>query len=283
MSKNQFNGIVILDAIPDGELMTARRLNEDLIDLSHTLKQELLVHYFRINTYSDLESHISEIHTTIKKSNLLPWIHLEGHGSPNEDGFTLAGGETCTWHQLKELLTPLNVSSNLNIMLILATCFGGSFAKAITTTDRAPIAGLIGPIHEVQAGEVEIGFILFYKTFFETLSLREAFKALRSTAPRGLYYRTTAQKFFYDVWVSYKTKQCTKKELHIRASRIHRIAKAQNLPVVPSIGNIKRMLKSQEKPMFEKYRDTYFMYDVDASNRERYPVSYNEAEAYVRR
>lgn len=283
MSKNQFNGIVILDAIPDGELMTARRLHEDLRDLSNTLKQDLFVHYYRIYTYDDLGNCISEINTAINENALLPWIHLEGHGSPGEDGFTLAGGENCTWHQLKEFLIPLNISSNLNIMLILATCYGGSFARAITTTDPAPIAGLIGPIHEVQAGVVEIGFISFYKKFFETLSLREAFKTLKSTAPKGLYYRTTAQKFFYDVWANYKTKQCSKKEVHNRAKRIRRMAKNQKLAVIPSIGNIKRMYKAREKPMFEKYRDTYFMYDIDDTNRERFPVTYKEAQAYVTR
>ncbi len=35
--------------------------------------------------------------------------------------------------------------------------------------------------------------------------------------------------------------------------------------------------------MFEKYRDTYFMYDINASNRTRFPVTYDEAEAYASR
>ena len=35
MTKNKFNGIVILDAIPEGELNTARHLKEDLLDFSY--------------------------------------------------------------------------------------------------------------------------------------------------------------------------------------------------------------------------------------------------------
>jgi len=64
---------------------------------------------------------------------------------------------------------------------------------------------------------------------------------------------------------------------------MYRKAKSQQLPRTPSIGQLKRLLHSQEVPLFEKYRDTYFMYDIYESNRERFPVSYREAEKYSKR
>lgn len=159
MSKNIVNGIVILDSIPDGELNTAKHLRDDLLDLSYSLNKSLEVRYHRIETFKDLESGISKILNEIKTEALIPWLHIEGHGSEDETGFQLAGGENCSWVQLKKLITPLNICTDLNIHLILATCFGGTFAKAISTTDRAPVSGLIGPKYEVKVGEVEKGFI----------------------------------------------------------------------------------------------------------------------------
>lgn len=278
MNKNIVNGIVILDAIPDGELNTARRLKEDLQDLAYTLSKTLEVRYIRLNSYSDLENGIFKLLKEVKESGLVPWLHLEGHGSPDEAGFQLGNGHNCSWEQLKELVTPLNIITDLNTLLILATCYGGTFVKTISTTDRAPVSGLIGPKHEVKVGEVEKGFIALYKTFFETGSLKNALVALQETAPEGLYYRTTAERFFYEVWCSYKQVQCTKAELEKRARRMRNAAKAQKIGKLPSIGYLKRFITKQEPILFDKYRDTYFLYDITDTTRERYPVTYKEAE-----
>ena len=46
---------------------------------------------------------------------------------------------------------------------------------------------------------------------------------------------------------------------------------------VPSIGYLKRKLKSSESGLFEKYRDTYFMFDRYPENSARFKVTYAEA------
>jgi hypothetical protein len=91
------------------------------------------------------------------------------------------------------------------------------------------------------------------------------------------------QLIFYEVWVSYKKNQCTPQEIENRARRMYREAKAPKLPKTPSIGQLKRLIQSREKELFEKYRDIYFMYDLDETNRTRFPVTYKEAETYVSR
>jgi hypothetical protein len=283
MAESHFNGIVVLDAIPDGELNTARRLKENLEDISFYVADGLQVRYFRINTVDELKSGIAEILDEIKNIGLMPWLHLEGHGLSDENGFELGGGAICTWAQFKEIITPLNISMGLNLILILATCYGGSFARAIRTVDRAPVLGLIGPTREIKVGDIERDFSAFYRTFFESLSLKKALDALNATAPKNLYYGTTAEQFFYEVWASYKKVQCTEQEINNRASRMYREAKSQNLPRTPRVGEIKRLIRSKESELFDKYRDTYFMYDIYDSNRNRFPVTYSEAEKYVSR
>lgn len=281
MTETKFNGIIVLDAVPEGELNTARRLTEDLKDIACYVADGLQVRYIRIDTIDALNVGISEVLDEIKNNGLKPWLHLEGHGLLDQSGFELAGGEHCSWDQLKELITPLNIALGLNLILILATCFGGSFARSIRTSDRAPVLGLIGPTREVKIGEIERVFPAFYRTFFESLSLKKAIEVLSSGVPKDLYYRTTATQFFYDVWKSYKKVQCTEQELNNRARRMYREAKSKKLQRTPSIGNLKRLLRSQESALFEKYRDTYFMYDIDNSNRTRFPVTYKEAESYA--
>lgn len=237
----------------------------------------------RVDTITDLEAGISSLLVEVRTNALQPWLHLEGHGLVDESGFQLANGSHCSWNQLKEIIAPLNVATGLNLILILATCFGGSFASAIQTIDRAPVLGLIGPTRDVTAGLLESGFPAFYRTFFESSSLKKAIEALNVTAPKNLYYRTSAERFFYDVWASYKRTLCTKQEIENRARRMYREVKSQGLPRTPSVGQLKRLIGSKEKSIFEKYRDIYFMYDIYESNRTRFPVTYDEVEAYASR
>lgn len=285
MSEDRFNSIAILDAIPNGELNTARCLREDLIDIATYSAGGFAVRYFRVETIDNLETGISALLSEATDSGLKPWLHVEGHGLDDESGFITANSSHCSWDHLKELITPLNRATDFNLILILATCFGGSFARAISTVDRAPILGLIGPTREITIGEVEIDFPEFYRTFFETGSLKQSIDALTRHASSDLYFRTTAERFFYDVWASYKRNACSKEQIRQRARRMYREAKSQNLPKTPSIGQLKRLLKSKEKEevLFAKYRDNYFMYDIKASNRTRFPVTYKEAEAYASR
>ena len=128
MSESQFNGIIILDAVPEGEFNTARRLKEDLLDICY-FAEGLNVRYFRLNTIDDLNSGISSTLNEIKNNGLKPWLHLDGHGLVNQSGFLFADGSACSWMQLKKIITPLNLELKLNLILILATCFGGSFAS----------------------------------------------------------------------------------------------------------------------------------------------------------
>jgi len=53
MTDSYFNTIVILDAIPEGELNTARRLKEDLEDISDYVAQNLIVRYYRLNNFRE--------------------------------------------------------------------------------------------------------------------------------------------------------------------------------------------------------------------------------------
>ncbi|MFW2373466.1 MAG: hypothetical protein ACN4GM_10135 [Gammaproteobacteria bacterium] len=283
MSEGQFNCIVILDAIPEGELNTARRLRENLEDLAMTLLTRLEVRYIRITVINDLEKGIETIIDEIKSTALKPWLHLEGHGLTDESGFLTANGTTCTWESFKNSITPINVLAGFNVFLILATCFGGSFARTIVTSDRAPVLGLVGPIEEVKSGHIEDGFLAFYRAFFEASSLKAALDALNAASPGVQYYRTTAEQFFYDVWSNYKKHHCTEKEIGNRIKRIYRMIKAQKPPRLPSIGQIKRNFRSQEQVLFEKYRNCYFMYDIEKANQERFPVTYEIAEEYASR
>ncbi len=178
MSENHFNTIVIIDFIPENEFNTARKLREDLEIIGSTQAVGLKIQYLRTLTFGDLEKHISRVLNEIKFKGMLPLLQVEGHGLTSEDGLALPQGY-CTWTQLKDLITPINVVMGLNLMIVMATCYGLSFVRAIRTTDRAQSGEFFRPIKELSAGQILADFSAFYVTFFTTRSTSAALRALK--------------------------------------------------------------------------------------------------------
>ena len=183
-----------MDAIPKGELNTARKLKENLEDLKFNLDNSFRVGYIRVETIKDIDIGIDSLIKQIKLEGLKPLLHLEGHGLSGENGFLTANKEQCLWSDFKKVITPVNIYSDFNVMLVLATFFGGSFARSIVTTDHAPVLGLIGPVKEIEAGHVEDGFIAFYSSLFETSSFKSALGDLNKATPGGRIFLDVGRK-----------------------------------------------------------------------------------------
>lgn len=279
MSENLFNTIVIIDLIPEGELNTARKLFEDLEIIACLFNGRLKIQYQRVRTLYDLKKIMSKVLQNVQYNGLLPLLHIEGHGLNDENGFSLPDDSNCTWSQFKEFVTPINMTMGLNLMIVMATCYGASFVKAIRTTDRAPIWGIIGPTRELSANQVKTDFPAFYRTFFETQSTTKALKALKTSGPSDLYVMTSAENFFYVVWERYKNEYCTEDKLSERARAMQLRASTEKWKKIPSIRFFKRKLKNikREKKLFNSFRNKYFMYDLYPINKKRFPVTYKKA------
>ena len=279
MASATFNSLAILDAIPHGELNTARHLRESILDLAPILNANLHVSLTSIDTPASLDAVLSELVVDAETKGRMPWLHIEGHGVTDETGFQTANGGFCSWNHLKEILTPLNIATRLNVIVVFATCYGGSFASAITTTDRAPVLGLIGPGREIMAGDVELDFKAFYRAFFASNSIKDALCALTARSMGNAYFATNAQTFFCDVWRAYKRTLCTPEMVEARANVVREGLLKTIGPGAPSLAELKSAIRGYERPQFIKFRDTYFMYDLFPENRERFHLTYEEAES----
>lgn len=279
MAGGKFNTIVIVDAIPDGELNTARLLQDELDEIANTV-EGLHVRYSKADTFQDIADLITGLTREVTDGGILPSLHIEAHGFDDESGFVTARNEPCLWETFKDLVTPLNVATNLNLVVVMAACYGGSFARAIRTTDRAPVWGILGPTREITAGQLNDGFSAFYSAFFQEDLEVSPFRALTDSVPEQMYYLTTAEEFFYQVWINYKTVQCMDEELDRRAQVIQdEIRRQGNEP--QELDAIRQQILDKDPETFEEFRDHYFMYDLNEDNRNLYPVTYEEGTRRV--
>ncbi|MDR4497347.1 MAG: hypothetical protein MRK02_05385 [Candidatus Scalindua sp.] len=260
---------------------SARRLYEDLSVIAVSKTPAPGITYSRVETEKDLFGCINQLNNYVQQNGVLPLIHIDAHGC--KDGIQLANNSQLSWSRLIDVLVPLNTTMKLNLMLILASCHGGTFAKAISITDRAPVWGLIGPTQALTAGQVEDDFGAFYKTFFYTLSTSKALEVLNRKVPKNVYFRTTVEDFFYEVWKGYKKNYCSPDKLKERANKMYKLTERQQGISLLNTEQFKQLLKSQDRNVFNNFRDTYFMCDLFPNHKERFGVTYDKAEVRVAR
>jgi hypothetical protein len=61
------------------------------------------VRYFRVDSPDDMASCISVLLSEAAEHGLIPWIHIEGHGSTGESGFITADTHILAGLALKDL------------------------------------------------------------------------------------------------------------------------------------------------------------------------------------
>ena len=130
MSESRFNCIVILDSIPAGEFNTAKRLYEDVEICAAAYSPTPGIAYLRVENESSLFDYLRQFQLQNEQNDAFPLLHIESHGY--EDGLQLANRTLVSWERLKEALIQLNVAMRLNLIVVLASCFGGSVNESVT-------------------------------------------------------------------------------------------------------------------------------------------------------
>ena len=164
-----------MQSLPAGELSTGRHLYRFLQDLADTSDY---VSFDEPETAEDFLGTLISIREHLLSTGEIPLLHIETHGDP--DGITLLSGQSLGWHQLKGILTEINIASKLNLMVVLAACHGDNLVKTMRLTDRCPMWGSIGPQTTMPAGDLLDSIQVFYKEFLHSSDLILAFKKLNA-------------------------------------------------------------------------------------------------------
>jgi hypothetical protein len=272
MDANRFNQILVIDSIPTGELNTAKRLFEDLETYAAAYSPSPAVQYVRVESGDELIEQISKCRKDVVERDVVPMLHIECHG--DEDGFQFADGSLADWEELKSPITELNVATRLNLLIAVAACTGGAIAKVLRMSDRAPFWGLIGPTRAVTASALEKAYRALYLTLLSTKSPAKAVEAMDAATEPGLFWRTTAQGLFEKGWAGYKKEHCSAEALEVRAKRMQERFKQLSGKSPPTVEELKVRLVTHEPKAFERFRATFFMYDLFPEHQTRFPVQY---------
>jgi hypothetical protein len=98
------------------------------------------------------------------------------HGSKEADLQIGKTGEHLSWNAFTAKLRAINVVTENNLCVILASCFGFHAIKSVSLFEACPYSILIGPTEEVTFGFLEKSTVSFYKQLFESGEITSAYK-----------------------------------------------------------------------------------------------------------
>jgi hypothetical protein len=280
-----FHKISIIQSLSVNELHTGTKVKEDIEVYNSAYGRGLQIDLFDTNTKNDFLNVIKGLTERAIHEASYPVLHIEAHGSSDKQGIILQSNEFISWDDLKPCLINLNIATKLNLLVVFSLCNGAYFASHLNPQDRAPCWGLVGPIKSLSGAELLGNFSAFYKEIFASGLAGAAVEKLNESSSKGdiNYYFTTATTFFFNVYQNYLHKQCTDKAYADRARAMRKELKKGNPIKVPSIGELKRKLKSTQMDFFENFRLKYFMIDLFPENKERFIVAYKDIMNYERK
>ena len=161
-----FDKVYVIESLPDGERLTGKELYEDIIQRKIEQKGFEIHHQlFTVDTSADFFETLKFINEDVTENGFHPIIHFEIHG--DEDGLGLKSGDLVKWGELTDILRKINLGSNNNTFLSLATCYGIYIFKSIKPFLTSPFWGTVSSPDGILPSKALAGFQSFYETLLE--------------------------------------------------------------------------------------------------------------------
>lgn len=261
-----FNQILIVDSLPDGQLNTAARLFADARDWAQVIGQVPHIASVRIPSSGAFLDLLAQLAHQSARDNYVPLLHIECHG--REEGLEFADGSGLTWDEMKPAFVALNVATRLNLIVVVAACHGGAIAGFVRAEQRAPFWSFLAPKRQISAGDLEAALSAFYQALLMTRSSERAMDALRATHAGQEFWQLSAQTIYRLIVEGYAERRLTVDAVQKDAERLR--ARAAAYGAMWSQAQVEAMIR--DPGIFEEFRREFFMVDLYPDHAERFPA-----------
>lgn len=182
----KYNGIVVLQSLPDDEKQTGIMLYDDII-AKRCDQNGHGKYFYNPGSKRELFEVLNTVCYNVLYDDLMPILHFEIHGS--QEGLVLKNGESVHWNQLQEHCRLINVKTKNQLIVTLATCWGSGIWQMIDIAQPAPYWGYIGPKEKIGMGDLMEDFSEFYDSLLTEQSWDKALERL--------VYHNNRDKYIY--------------------------------------------------------------------------------------
>ena len=264
----EFNSIFVIESLKTGEKKTGSELFNDIIRRGLLLMDmEQNCHLYTVESKVELLSVLEKIEQNIIYNFVNPIIHFETHGSP--DGIWLSNDEVVNWNELQKIFIKLNLLSENNLFITMATCYGGYIYKAISPRDRAPFWGFVGAFEEVYPDEILFNFSSFYEEFLKSLDFNKAQEALNNSitptsAISKFKFQNTSdgfQKAYDNYEKKYLNPTVFEQRLNILACQAMSYKEFKGWSIEKTKAYLKNIMIDKQKELKENMMSNFFSWD----------------------
>lgn len=259
----------------DDRLRTGQDLFNELEPLGIMYNPPFDVRFYPVNTRSEFLTAIDRVQGEAQRTNRVPLLQIETHGSLN--GIGPGGDNGLEWQPLRERLIALNEITRLNLFLGMAACEGAWAIKMLLPTTRAAFFGLLGPNDTIDPVTLSKGFTAFYKTMFRERSVDRGFEAMKAAVlpQKRVFSLISAQMAFEMVLAQYRDLQPTDADIEARLDAIEVQAEAHLLPEAERRAKreLARQFLCDTGEHFDRVRRDYFFIDRFPEHEHRFPLT----------
>jgi len=223
------NGFYIIDLVPDDDMQTGMRIEENILDSINAERSELFCKRHKCRTKNDLIGIFNQIKNKLREEKKVPYIHIEGHAS--KESLQLLDGSEIEWSEVFCHFREINILCENNLFFSSGACHSAYAYKAAMITKPCPVFGLLAPEKEVKAGCLLDGFTTFYKSLIVDESFNNAFDKLVITTSAEQYSLIFSQRFFESAAYEYITQYCMGKGRRTRIESL--VTKVKRNEVIP--------------------------------------------------
>lgn len=271
-----FHKIWVLESLPIGDLKTGRNLYENHIKSAQINGRQIPSEYVVVNTTLELFETLKRIKTEADNFTW-PLLHIECHGE--EKGLHLSNGDFVAWEALKHYLIEINKSTKFNLLIFLAACKGAWIIHTANSLNvPSPFWGVVAPINDIKAGELQTDLDNFYGTLFLSGDINAAFDSLdKDSEAKNKYNFSSAEALFITAYRKYYKSQCVGKAKHQRVEALLSTARqvyGDRVSVKDARNHIKRSL-SNGAFWFNKYKRSFFLVNIYPENEQRFKLTFH--------
>jgi hypothetical protein len=272
---------VIFDLVPESEMQTGRKIEENLNDFISAENSDLPCERHKCETEEDFFIVIERIKNDLASSGVASYIHIEGHGS--REYLYFPSGKFISWSVVFQAFREINILSKNNLFFSSGACESAYAYMAASITKACPVFGLLAPEKEVEAGGVEDGFIAFYKSLIKSGSLNDAFNAFADATDGKKYSLIFSPHIFEKAAFNYLTQHCMGNGRRRRLENVLSQAITETgLPVKKARKALRSELSKPQALALKGFHEKFMMCDLYPENRARFKFDAVEFEQDVR-
>lgn len=212
-----------------------------------------------------------------------PLLHIECHGDETA-GLEFADGSVVSWQELMSILRPLNVATELGLIVVVAACWGGSAIDGVNLTQPAPCFALIGPSRGLWSNELFDALRVFYMdvTLARTPTDRAVETLTKAPLEEGGFFVVSMREWFRLVIVGYLNEQTSSKELKAQALRQYIKARTEGWAHLDMSYWKRHYLRTMPR-LLRDYHGRFFMTDRFPQLAQHFAKSLRDVEDELKR